>query len=228
MYIRNYFILWLRQLFILSSTRSSRYPILLKQHSAMSIQGPVCDWRHLTRGSEFMRHRDLRLPPQMSSRETSQGLEDIILFSRITITFCVQEWSILDRAPRFPGHLFPLLWNSQPSISFSLKQRSQWKLQMNSIDPFLWFKEKKMGEGEKKQGAIFVCWASREHDKWLQGHLAFWKTFSYYWASPPHCPPRGTGVEWHLISCDSRQQQRVLSSALLMQPGEACQRRKAL
>lgn len=88
--------------------------------------------------------------------------------------------------------------------------------------------KKKMGEGEKMQGAIFVCWASREHDKWLQGHLAFWKTFSYYWDSPPHCPPRGAGVGWHLISCDSRQRQRVLSSALLMQPGEACQRRKAL
>lgn len=198
MYIRNYFILWLRQLFILSSTRSSRYPILLKQHSAMSIQGPVCDWRHLTRGSEFMRHRDLRLPPQMSSRETSQGLEDIILFSLITITFCVQEWSVLDRAPRFPGHLFPLLWNSQPSISFSLKQRSQWKLQTNSIDPFLWFKEKKWGRGRKSRELSLFA-EHRENmindyrDTWLSEKLLVI-------TEPPLCTVPHGALGWNGIS----------------------------
>lgn len=85
---------------------------------------------------------------------------------------------------------------------------------------------------KKIQGALLCC-KLRECDKWLQRHSAFWKTFSYYWDDPPppYCPPRGSRVEWHVISSDSQTEAAsagVLSSSLLMQPRDACQRTDTL
>lgn len=188
----------MRRLFSLSSTGSSLYPILLEQHSAMSIQGPVCGWRHLRRGSEFMRHCDLRLPPQMSSRETSQGLEDIILFSLITITFCMQEWSVLNRASRFPGYLFPLLWNGHPSI-FLLPQTA---LTVKATDKHHWSLsviQRKKWDGGRKCRELSLFAEHRENmingyrDAWLSEKLLV------ITETPLHTVPQGA-PGWNGIS----------------------------